>query len=57
MLSLDEGLKAVTFARDVIEQYVKNNSIPSTDLKEIFTEKQGAFERFIHIPNITYEAV
>lgn len=43
MLSLDEGIKAVTFAREVIEQYVKNNSIPSTDLKGSFTEKQGVF--------------
>lgn len=43
MLSLDEGIKAVTFAREVIEQYVKNNSTPLTDLKGSFTEKQGAF--------------
>jgi hypothetical protein len=43
MLSLDEGIKAVTFAREVIEQYVKNNSTPSTDLKGSFTERQGAF--------------
>ena len=43
MLSLDEGIKAVTFAREVIEQYVKNNSTPSTDLKGSFTEKQGVF--------------
>jgi len=43
MLSLDEGIKAVNFARDVIEQHVKNNSTPSTDLKGVFTEKQGAF--------------
>jgi len=43
MLSLDEGIKAVTFARAVIEQYVKNDSTPSTDLKGSFTEKQGAF--------------
>lgn len=43
MLSLDEGIKAVTFAREVIEQYVKNNSTPSTDLKGSFTEKQGTF--------------
>lgn len=43
MLSLDEGIKAVTFARDVVEQYVKNNSTPSTGLKGVFTEKQGAF--------------
>jgi len=43
MLSVDEGIKAVTFARAVVEQHVKNNSTPSTDLKGVFTEKQGAF--------------
>jgi len=43
MLSLEEGKKAVAFARDIVEKYVKNNSIPSTDLKGVFTEKQGAF--------------
>lgn len=43
MLSLDEGIKAVTFARDVVEQHVKNNSTPSADLKGVFKEKQGAF--------------
>ena len=43
MLSLEEGKKAVLFARDVIEKYVKDNSIPSTDLKGVFKEKQGAF--------------
>ena len=44
MLGVDEGMKAVNFARDAIEQYVKNNKISSTDLKEkVFAEKQGAF--------------
>lgn len=43
MLSQDEGKKAVLFARDVIEKYVKDNCIPSTDLKGVFKEKQGAF--------------
>lgn len=43
MISLDEGIKAVAFARDVVEQHVKNNLSPSTNLKGVFTEKQGAF--------------
>jgi uncharacterized protein (TIGR00296 family) len=43
MLSLEEGKKAVAFARDIIEKYVKNNLLPSTDLNGVFTEKQGAF--------------
>ena len=40
MLSLDEGIKAVTFARDVVEQFVKNNTIPQSDMNDIFLEKQ-----------------
>jgi len=43
MLSLVEGQRAVSFARDVVEQHVKNNSISSTNLKGVFTENQGAF--------------
>ncbi len=51
MLSLDEGKKAVSFARGVIESHVKNNSTPSADLKEIFNEKQGAFVTIHTYPN------
>jgi uncharacterized protein (TIGR00296 family) len=43
MLSLDEGKKAVNFARDVIEKHVKNSPNTSTVLKDIFNENQGAF--------------
>jgi hypothetical protein len=43
MLSLDQGKKAVIFARKIIEQYVKDKTIPSNDSKDNFTEKQGAF--------------
>jgi len=43
MLSLDEGIKAVKLARNVTEQYVKNNTLPSSELEGIFAEKQGAF--------------
>lgn len=43
MLDINQGTKAVTFARDIIEQYVKDNSVPSTELENIFLEKQGAF--------------
>jgi len=43
MLSLDDGNKAVKLARDVTEQFVKNNKLTSSDLKGIFEEKQGAF--------------
>jgi len=43
MLSMDEGIKAVTFARNVVELYVKNNTLPQSKIGEAFTEKQGAF--------------
>ena len=43
MLSLEEGIKAVKLARDVVEQFVKNNTTSSTDLKGNFLEKQGVF--------------
>ena len=43
MLSLEKGKKAVSFARDVIENHVKNKSTSSIDLNEVFNEKQGAF--------------
>jgi hypothetical protein len=43
MLSLNEGMKAVELARDVVETYVKNNTTPSSDIGGVFAEKQGAF--------------
>jgi len=43
MLNMDEGIKAVTFARNIIEFYVKNNTILQSEIGDAFTEKQGAF--------------
>ncbi|RLF33990.1 MAG: TIGR00296 family protein [Thermoplasmata archaeon] len=43
MLKLDDGKKAVKYAREVIENYVKNKEIPSPDLRDVFSRKQGAF--------------
>ena len=43
MLSLEEGIKAVQFARSVVEQYVIKNTVPTSELNEIFSEKQGVF--------------
>jgi uncharacterized protein (TIGR00296 family) len=43
MLTLDEGKKAVNYARNTVETFVKNNTTPSNDLKGVFSEKQGAF--------------
>jgi hypothetical protein len=43
MMNLDEGKKAVEYARNVIEEYVKNQRIPTTNLNKVFNETQGAF--------------
>jgi len=43
MLSLEEGINAVKLARSIVEQYVKNCTTPTSELKEIFSEKQGVF--------------
>jgi uncharacterized protein (TIGR00296 family) len=43
MLNLEEGKKAVVFARKIIEQKVKNNKISSPDLHGVFDDKQGVF--------------
>lgn len=51
MLSLDEGIKSVTFARDVVEQFVKNKITTSVTLDESFNEKQGAFVTLRTFPN------
>ena len=42
-MNLEDGERAVRFARRVIEAYVKQNSIPAEDLNSIFKEKQGVF--------------
>jgi uncharacterized protein (TIGR00296 family) len=43
MLSLNEGTKAVQFARNVVESYVKNKKTLSSDFGKAFNEKLGVF--------------
>jgi uncharacterized protein (TIGR00296 family) len=43
MLRLEEGKKAVVFARNIIEKFVRNSKITMDDLEGVFTEKQGCF--------------
>jgi len=43
MLSVEEGKKAVMFARAIVENHVKKISCPSFDFTDVFSEKQGAF--------------
>ena len=43
MLDINEGKKAVVFARNVIEEYVKKNRVLETGLTKTFQDNQGAF--------------
>jgi len=43
MLNSEEGKKAVVFARNIIEKYVKNSKTIIADLEGVFNEKQGVF--------------
>jgi len=43
MLNINEGTKAVQFARRIIEEYITQREAPSSDLGQSFQEKQGVF--------------
>lgn len=43
MLTLDEGIKAVEFARNIAEGHVKNKKIPAIELDELFNQERGVF--------------
>ena len=43
MLSIEEGKKAVCFARKIVEQKVKKNKPVSHELQAVFDDMQGAF--------------
>ena len=43
MFNLDDGKKAVVYARQVIEEYVKNKSTTKSNLDGVFLRNQGAF--------------
>jgi len=43
MLSIDQGKKAVYYARSVIENFVRDKKIPENNLENVFGEKHGAF--------------
>ena len=50
MLSLEDGRKAVQFARDVVEEYVKNKYIASSDIGETFDQELGVFVTLHNYP-------
>jgi len=43
MIDIRDGIKSVNYARNVIEEYVKNKKIPVCKFSDVFNEKQGAF--------------
>ena len=43
MLNLEEGTKAIQFARQIIQEYVQHKKHLSLDLGQSFHEKQGVF--------------
>jgi len=43
MIGIRNGIKSVNYARNVIEEYVKNKKIPVCKFSGVFNEKQGAF--------------
>jgi uncharacterized protein (TIGR00296 family) len=43
MLSLTEGTKAVQFARQIVQEYVKHEKHSIPNLGDLFNEKQGVF--------------
>jgi uncharacterized protein (TIGR00296 family) len=43
MIDIKNGIKAVNYARNVIEEYVKNKKTPVCRLSGVFKEKKGAF--------------
>jgi uncharacterized protein (TIGR00296 family) len=51
MLSITEGIKAVQYARAVIESHVKNVKLPVLKYKDIFDESMGTFVTIHTYPN------
>jgi len=51
MIDIAEGKNAVVYARQVIEEFVRNNKLPDCTLSGIFKEKQGAFVTIHTHPN------
>jgi len=51
MISLDDGRKAVNYARNIVEEHVKNNKPPEINIEGVFSEKQGAFVTIHTHPN------
>lgn len=53
MLNLDQGIKAVRYAREVIEESVKNKNKPNSNLEGIFSKNYGAFVTLNTYPDLS----
>ncbi|HEC81862.1 MAG TPA: TIGR00296 family protein [Thermoplasmatales archaeon] len=51
MLSFDEGVEAVRFARNVVDAAVKQEVLPDVKLSETFQQKKGAFVTLLNFPH------
>jgi uncharacterized protein (TIGR00296 family) len=51
MIDIKNGIKSVNYARNVIEEYVKNKKIPVCKFSGVFKDKQGAFITIHTYPN------
>ncbi len=51
MLTKEEGEKAVKFARETVDRYVKGEKIEDRDLGKKFREKSGAFVTILTYPD------
>lgn len=51
MLTKEEGEKAVKFAREVVDGYIKGEKIEDRDLGKKFREKSGAFVTILTYPD------
>jgi uncharacterized protein (TIGR00296 family) len=51
MLNIDDGIKAIRFARKVLEYSVGSNSLPEEEMSGVFSEKYGAFITILTYPN------
>ena len=51
MLSFEEGVEAVRFARAIVDAIVKHQPVPEVKLSEKFKQKNGAFVTLLTFPS------
>lgn len=51
MFTIEQGTKAVKYAREIVDEFVRDRKIPEIELEDIFEKKQGAFVTIHTYPN------